>query len=177
MDQPLIRRAHPQDCDALARLAEDTFRESFIDDFGIAYPAADLAIFVPATYGPEVTAAAIADPALGLWVAEAGSELVAYAMAGPCTLPYPEAAPGDGELKRLYVRKGWQGYGLGRTLMELALDWLERDGPRPLWIGVWSGNLKAQRFYRRYGFEKFGEHEFPVGQWRDQEFAFRRSPA
>ena len=58
--------------------------------------------------------------------------------------------------------------------MELALEWLERDGPRPLWIGVWSGNLKAQRFYARYGFERFGEHTFPVGGWLDQEVALRR---
>ena len=40
----------------------------------------------------------------------------------------------------------------------------ERDGPRTLWIGVWSENLGAQRFYARYGFEKVGEYEFSVGQ-------------
>ena len=52
---------------------------------------------------------------------------------------------------------------LGRRLFQAALDWLERDGPRTLWIGVWSENLGAQRFYARHGFEKVGEYEFIVG--------------
>jgi RimJ/RimL family protein N-acetyltransferase len=60
--------------------------------------------------------------------------------------------------------------------MDAAMEWLERDGPRPLWISVWSENLGAQRFYARYGFAYAGEYEFPVGEQRDREFMFRRLP-
>ena len=55
-----------------------------------------------------------------------------------------------------------------------AIWLLERDGPRTLWIGVWSENLGAQRFYGRYGFEKVGEYLFPVGNTNDHEFILRR---
>jgi len=41
---------------------------------------------------------------------------------------------------------------------------------------VWSENFGAQRFYARYGFEKVGTYEFPVGQTRDLEFILRRAP-
>jgi len=58
-----------------------------------------------------------------------------------------------------------------------ALAWLERDGPRTLWISVWSENHGAQRFYARHGFGLAGEYEFPVGRQRDREFMFRRLPA
>jgi ribosomal protein S18 acetylase RimI-like enzyme len=58
--------------------------------------------------------------------------------------------------------------------MDAALAWLQRDGPGPLWLGVWSGNLKAQAFYAGYGFEKVGEYAFPVGATRDHEFILRR---
>jgi transcriptional regulator len=30
-------------------------------------------------------------------------------------------------------------------------------------LGVWERNFKAQIFYDKYGFEKFAEHDFPVG--------------
>ena len=43
-----------------------------------------------------------------------------------------------------------------------------------LWIGVWSGNAKAQRLYAAHGFEKVGEYDYPVGAWRDREFILRR---
>jgi ribosomal protein S18 acetylase RimI-like enzyme len=42
------------------------------------------------------------------------------------------------------------------------------------WLGVWSGNLKAQRLYAAYGFERVGGYAFPVGRWRDDEFIMRR---
>ena len=64
-----------------------------------------------------------------------------------------------------------QGTGLGRTLFEQALDWF---GDRTVLLGVWSENLKAQRFYTHYGFQKVGEYLFMVGATADPEFILRR---
>ena len=94
----------------------------------------------------------------------------------PAACRMPEAGPGDGELKRLYVLREAHNGGWGSRLFETALEWLERDGPRTLWIGVWSENLGAQRFYARYGFERAGEYKFPVGNTMDDEFILRRLP-
>jgi ribosomal protein S18 acetylase RimI-like enzyme len=168
------RRATPNDCDILAMLSERTFRQTFIEGFAIAYPPHDLAQFIEQSYSPAVFAARLVDPAPALWLAFAGETPLGYANAGPCHLPHPDAQPHHGELYRLYLLRSAQGRGLGRLLLETALAWLDRDGPGPLWIGVWSGNLKAQALYARYGFKKAGEYEFPVGDTRDREFIFRR---
>ena len=58
-------------------------------------------------------------------------------------------------------------------LMQASLDFLNRL-QRPLWIGVWSENLGAQKLYGRHGFVKAGEYEFHVGKTRDREFILRR---
>ena len=58
--------------------------------------------------------------------------------------------------------------------MDAMLTWLLADGPRTLWLSVWSENYGAQRFYARYGFEFAGEYEFLVGAQRDREFMYRR---
>ncbi len=171
----MVRRATPDDCDILAALGERTFRETFVEGFAIAYPADDLALFVAQSYAPEVFAAKLADPAQALWLAFARDQPVGYANAGPCHLPHPEAERRHGELYRLYLSQDQHGLGLGRRLMETALAWLTCNYSGPLWLGVWSGNLKAQAFYARYGFEKVGEYEFPVGATRDHEFILRRS--
>ncbi len=170
----MLRRATPGDCDILAELGERTFRETFVEDFAIPYPAEDLAAFVAQSYTPRAFAAKLADPAQALWIAYAGAKLAGYANVGPCSLPHPEAERRHGELYRLYVAKDQQGSGVGRLLMETALDWLDREAPGPHWLGVWSGNLRAQAFYARYGFEKVGDYEFPVGATRDHEFILRR---
>ena len=59
-------------------------------------------------------------------------------------------------------------------LLETALAWMEANTRGALWIGVWSGNLRAQALYAAYGFEKAGEYQYAVGDWRDDEFILRR---
>lgn len=172
--QPLIRGALPEDVDRLAALKLETFRETFIDGFAIPYPAADLRAFEDASYSPGTIAAELADPKRATWVAERGGRLLGYAQVGPCKLPHPEASRDHGELYQLYVRGEAQGLGLGRDLLAVALRHLEATHPGPIWLGVWSGNHKAQKVYRKAGFAKVGDYKFPVGSWHDEEFIFRR---
>jgi ribosomal protein S18 acetylase RimI-like enzyme len=80
-------------------------------------------------------------------------------------------------LKRLYIHSDYQGRGLGRSLLNLALDHLnERYGAAAQWIGVWSRNYKAQKLYLSVGFEKVGDYLFAVGETRDEEFILRKAP-
>jgi ribosomal protein S18 acetylase RimI-like enzyme len=166
-----IRRAGPGDAQTLAALGARTFTESF----GQLYSNEDLQAFLDESHTPAAYARVLADPAYALWLAEENGEAIGYALAGPSGLPHADVAPGDGELKRLYLLASAQGGGVGARLFEQALEWLERHGPRTLWISVWSENYGAQRFYARYGFEHVGEYAFIVGQQRDREFIFRRN--
>ena len=166
-----IRRATADDTRALSVLGASTF----VDTFGHMYPDEDLQAFLQESHAPEVYGRYLADDAYAVWVVEDEGAAVGYALAGPAGLPHPELRPGDGELKRLYVVPALHGGGWGGRLFDAALEWLERDGPRTLWISVWSENVGAQRFYARRGFEKAGEYEFPVGRVRDREFMFRRT--
>lgn len=173
---PLIRVAEVADAPALARLKLDTFRETFVDGgFAIPYPPADLALFESASYGVGVVAAELAAPGRMTWVAESEGRLLGYAHVGPCKLPHPEVAAQAGELYQLYVRGDAQGQGIGRRLLDLALDHLAMARPGPIWVGVWSGNIRAQAVYLARGFEKVGDYRFPVGDWLDDEFIYRRS--
>jgi GNAT superfamily N-acetyltransferase len=166
----LIRRAGPGDAQALSRIASRTFT----DTFGHLYPPQDLQTFLAESYSLEACEHVLADDACAVWLLEDRGVAVGHALAGPCTLPHAEVAQGDGELKRLYVLLDHQNGGWGGRLFRTALEWLERDGPRTLWIGVWSQNHGAQRLYARNGFEHVGDYDFIVGNIRDHEFILRR---
>ncbi|WP_374575764.1 N-acetyltransferase family protein [Phenylobacterium sp.] len=173
MSEPVIRRAAPADAEILADIGARTF----IETFGHLYPPEDLEAFLAKAYGLERTVSDLSRPDKAAWLVEADGQVVGHALVGPCKLPHAEVTPACGELERLYLLKPWQNGGLGRRLFDTAIGWLEASGPRPLWIGVWSENFGAQRFYRRAGFEKVGEYGFPVGRVVDREFIFRRSGA
>lgn len=172
---PTIRRARPDEAPALAALKLATFRETFLEGFGIPYPPADLARFEAETYSREQVAAEIADAAHATWVCEkADGALLAYAHCGPCKLPHPDVTSRSGELYQIYILRRAQGLGIGRQLLRLALDWIMLAYPGPVWLGVWSGNAKAQAFYEAQGFRKVGDYRFMVGDHADHEFIYRR---
>jgi GNAT superfamily N-acetyltransferase len=170
MPEPIIRRAGSADAESLAAIGAGTF----VETFGHLYPPDDLAAFLRDAYGLERTRADLADPAKAAWLVEADGAAIGYALAGPCGLPHPEVTPACGELKRIYLRKAWQGGGLGARLFAETVAWLEAEGRRTVWLGVWSENHGAQRFYARQGFEKVGEYGFAVGSIVDHEYIFRR---
>lgn len=174
MSDAVIRPARPEDAAALGVLGRQTFIDTFVTGFGIPYPADDLTAFLEASFSPETIATKLAEPGAAWWVADRDGELLAFANAGPNTLPHPDGRASHAELRRLYVGKQAQGLGLGTQLLKVALDWMEAHTDGPLWIGVWSGNGKAQRLYAAYGFEKVGEYQYPVGRWMDDEFILRR---
>jgi ribosomal protein S18 acetylase RimI-like enzyme len=170
MPEPLIRRATQADAEVLAEIGASTFSETFAH----LYPPEDLARFLQEAYGLERTRADIADPSKAAWLVELDGQAIGYAQAGACALPHPEVTAACGELKRFYFRKAFQGAGLGARLFEETIAWLQADGPRDVWIGVWSENHGAQRFYQRRGYAKVGEYGFRVGETVDREFILRR---
>lgn len=171
-----IRPPAVSDAPALAALGRRTFIETFVaeDGFAIPYPETDLEPFLEAGFGIEGTIKRLAEPGAAWWVADRDGELLAYANVGPNGLPHPEAQAGDVELRKLYVSRDAQGLGLGTRLLGEALAWMAANTRGAQWIGVWSGNAKAQKLYGAHGFEKVGEYDYPVGAWKDHEFILRR---
>jgi ribosomal protein S18 acetylase RimI-like enzyme len=169
-----IREATLDDAPLLATLGARTFRETFVEDFAMPYSPGDVEVFLSKTYAEEALRRYLRDPAHRHYLATHEERPVGFALAGPNGLPHPASREGDGELKRIYVVRDAQALGIGRALFDATIGWLESSGPRRVWIGVWSGNERAQRFYSRRGFVKVGEYRFRVGDTLDHEFILRR---
>ncbi len=165
-----IRRATPADADAVSAIAVATYTETF----GDSYPPQDLQVFLHDHYSPGPQRRELEDPRSAVWLLEDAGQAVGYLAAGANTLPHADAGADDVELKRLYVLASHQGGGHGARLMEAFLQWLDQPHRRTLWVGVWSENFGAQRFYARYGCVPVGTYDFVVGDSRDLEFILRR---
>jgi ribosomal protein S18 acetylase RimI-like enzyme len=166
-----IRRAISNDAAAMAELGGSTFTETF----GHLYPPKDLQTFLAANYTPESWTRTLADPQRAIFVAENQSgRKIGFICVGACKLPVQDLEATAGEIQQLYVLAEFHNLRLGTRLMDMGLEWLASQGRAPLYIGVWSENYGAQRFYMRYGFNKVGEYGFPVGETVDHEFILKR---
>jgi ribosomal protein S18 acetylase RimI-like enzyme len=166
----IVRAATLADVPVLAELGAKTFTETFSH----LYSRQDLQAYLEEKHSQAAHAAVLADPRIGAWLAFDDAGLpCGFAVAGPCKLPVEGRESEAGELRQVYVLASRQNLGIGRRLMECALEWLAAHFA-PLYIGVWSENVGAQRLYARYGFSKVGEYGFPVGDHVDREFIMRR---
>lgn len=167
----VLRPARPADAEALSRLASS----SFVAAFGALYHPDDLAAFLARYRSADRYHADIADPTSRIALAEAGGELAAYALLvlGQGFAERPEPRPArPAYLSQLYCAPGMAGRGLGAALMDWTIAEARAWGADALQLSVFSGNLGAQRFYRRYGFEHVAEIDFWVGNHRDDEFLY-----
>jgi diamine N-acetyltransferase len=166
-----IRRATPNDATALAGLGAATFTEAF----GHLYPAEDLRAFLAQSHSVDTWTRTLADSQRAVWVASLVDPTpIGFVAAGACKLPIENRELTAGEIQQLYVLARYHNLRLGSRLMDLGLEWLEAQGRAPVYVGVWSMNLGAQRFYGRYGFSKVGEYGFPVGRTVDRELILKR---
>ena len=167
-----VRKATLSDVETVSRLAIETF----VEKFGHLYSTQDLTDYLRLAYSLDAIAESLRAPGNVTWLLEDDQGVACgFALTGDAGLPHVDIEPGDGVIKRLYVDPSRTGMGLGKILMDALLADLLKDNPqRTLWLGVYSENVGAQKFYSRYGFTHAGEYEFPVGETRDREFIFRR---
>ncbi|MAW99277.1 MAG: GNAT family N-acetyltransferase [Sphingomonas sp.] len=147
----------------LSRLAARSFTETF----GTLYPASDLNAFLTETFGRGLPSH-LRDPAYRVRLAIEEGSMVGFAKIGPVLFPGDWGA-NTIELHQLYVLGGWQGEGVGPALMEWAIDSARDAGKDRMVLSVYVDNIRAQRFYARYGFEEIAAYEFRVGETIDDD--------
>ena len=173
-----VRLARPEDAAAVSELAARTFP----DACPASLPSEAIEEHITTQLAPEVFEAAIASPDQHrLFVAEAGADLVGYALThvGPDALPSDLVRPGRVEessayLSKCYVDRAWRGSGIADALIEHAVADAGAAGHRAIVLGTNRGNKAAQAFYKRHGFRKRSTRTFDVGGVRNYDVVMVR---
>lgn len=168
-----LRKITLDDISELQRIAIETFRETF----GHHNTEAELEDYFNTAFNPETLAAEVMDSESQHYFALVDGVVVGYLKLNQGAAQTEQELPNGFEIQRIYVLKAFQGQGLGRLLFEKALQVACETDCEWVWLGVWDQNYKAQRFYEKYKFERFSEHQFPVGDKVDTDWMLRRSVA
>ena len=78
------------------------------------------------------------------------------------------------EIARIYAVQEMVGKGVGTALMKKCMDIAYELGKRIIWLGVWEKNERAINFYIKWGFEKFGMHDFVLGDDVQRDWLMRK---
>ena len=151
-----LRRARIDDAPALALIGAATFLESYA---GVI--AGDAIIGHCARHHQAEAYAALLENGARAWLVESneGGAPLGYAVTDRPDLAQAEA--GDVELKRIYSLSRFHGLGMGAALMGAAVE--ASAGHDRLLLGVYQGNERALKFYKKQGFTEIGTRQFQVG--------------
>lgn len=157
--------AMAESADDLAKLAAATFPFACPP----AATAEDIADHVAAHLSADRFAAYLADPRRRVFTAADDGRMVGYTMLIHRSDPVPTV-----ELSKMYVLPSHHGSGVAAALMRAGLDWAATTSATTAWLGVNQANVRAQRFYRKHGFEVTGTRTFRLGNSVESDFVMTR---
>ena len=154
-----IRRATPGDASLIADIGAITFEASFGADNRLE----DMEQYLSLSFSKAHIEAQLADPSSIFLLAYEDCKVVGYVMLRVSKKPISVIGTKPVELVRLYIEEEIIGKGYGSALMNSGLKEAKRNGHRTIWLGVWEKNLRAIRFYEKWGFAKVGIKKFVLG--------------
>ncbi|MDP1420620.1 GNAT family N-acetyltransferase [Peribacillus simplex] len=79
------------------------------------------------------------------------------------------------EIERIYIKNKFQKHGLGRYLLNKAIEIAMEGKKGKVWLGVWEKNENAIAFYKKHGFVKTGAHSFYMGDEEQMDFIMTKT--
>lgn len=160
MDQQItIRRANSDDASMIADISRLTFYETF----AAANTPENMEKFMNEQFTKEKLMAEVGTPENIFLIAYLGDEVAGYLRLREGDNPKGLNGDPSLEIVRIYAMPDKIGKGVGKKLMEASIDIAKEKGKKALWLGVWENNQRAIDFYTKWGFQKFSEHAFMLG--------------
>jgi ribosomal protein S18 acetylase RimI-like enzyme len=152
-----IRQASEADAALVSVLGTVSFYEAYYEQDD----PHDLASYIRESFEIEKIRAELADPRTTFLIIFRAEKAVGYAILREGSKIDCIKSENSIELQRIYTIERVYGTGAGECLLKHCLATARQRGFATLWLGVWEENLRAQKFYAKYGFTRVGELAFP----------------
>ena len=160
MSDITIRTATSQDAELIADISRETFHNSFAP----YNTKANMDKFMTEVFTRKKLIAELDLPGNIFLLAYVKDQPAGYVRIRDKAIPEIELHTDNViEIARIYTVTNHIGKGIGAALLEKSISIANEKNRTFIWLGVWEKNNKAIRFYERFGFKKFGEHGFLLG--------------
>jgi diamine N-acetyltransferase len=79
------------------------------------------------------------------------------------------------EIERIYINNKFQKHGLGKYLLNKAMEIAMESNKKKIWLGVWGKNENAITFYKKMGFVQTGAHSFYMDDEEQIDFIMTKT--
>jgi len=164
-----IRQADISDINIICALGATTFYEAYFEQD----EPGDLAKYVLENFSPAQIEAEVNNTNSTFFIAELNGKAVGYAKLREDSTVDCLKNENAVELHRIYILERAKGKGVGIKLINQCFESARARGYKTIWLGVWEQNSAALKFYKKLGFVKVGELEFPYGETVGTNFVLK----
>lgn len=79
------------------------------------------------------------------------------------------------EIERVYIKSKFQKHGLGKYMLNKAIEIAMECNKKSIWLGVWDNNENAIAFYKKMGFVHTGAHSFYMGDEEQTDYIMTKT--
>jgi len=158
-----------------AEIIADLSRQTFYETFAAFNSKNDMDKFMNEQFTKEQLIQEVQDSANIFFVALDENKPVGYLFLRESSNPEGLENLNSIEIARIYSVNASIGTGVGKLLMEKCLVTAKKNNKKIIWLGVWEKNTRAINFYKKWGFEKFGEHSFLLGDDVQKDWLMKKS--
>lgn len=155
-------------------LLADISRQTFFDTFHEQNTEEDMALYLEHTFNADTVQQELSAKENHFFFARIGEQIAGYLKLTEGEIPQLQTTVKALEISRIYAVKERLGTGIGKALVEFVISFAKQECFKTIWLGVWEHNQRAIQFYQRFGFEKFGEHEFMLGHDRQNDWLMKK---
>lgn len=158
-----------------AELIADLSRKTFYETFATQNTREDMEKFMNEQFTKTELMKEVGAPGNIFLLAKQGNEAVGYARMKESNNHEALENTNAIEIARLYVVNKAIGAGVGKILMQACIDKAIEMEKDVIWLGVWEKNTRAINFYTKWGFEKFHDHPFILGDDKQNDWLMKKN--
>nr|WP_318540630.1 GNAT family N-acetyltransferase [Terribacillus saccharophilus] len=161
-----IRKCNIDDLQILQEVSIETFSDTFKDQNS----PKNMAAYLEKAYTSKKLENELSNASSQFFFIYLNEELAGYLKVNTGDAQSEEMDDDSLEIERIYVRSKYQKQGLGKYLMNKAIEIATEWNMKAIWLGVWEKNQNAIAFYSKNGFVKTGAHSFYMGDEEQIDF-------
>ena len=148
-------------------------RLTFFETFAAGNTEENMKNYLEEGFSEVKLSSELADPDSQFYFAILGDDIIGYLKVNIGSSQTELKDISALEIERIYIKPNSKRLGLGKYLLNYAIEKAKELQKTSAWLGVWEENINALNFYKKKNFVCFSEHVFELGGEKQRDILMK----
>ena len=161
-----IKKCNREDLEILQEISIGTFNDTFKDQNS----AENMKAYLEEAFNAKQLEKELSNRSSQFFFVYFNKEVAGYLKVNINEAQSEEMGDESLEIERIYIKNKFQKHGIGKYLLNKAIEIAMECNKKKIWLGVWEKNENAIAFYKKMGFVHTDSHSFHMGDEEQIDF-------